>query len=90
MRDLKNSTFIDFDLPKNMALTAYYLLSSFPEKKILLYWEKDFENVNYDEYDAILLPNFELKKVKSSSVNVSFNSWTEILISIESFPKFYI
>ena len=41
LRDNRDVTYIDLDLPENAALTAYYLLKSFPEKKIRLFGEVD-------------------------------------------------
>ena len=49
MQESNNATYFDFDLPENFALTAFYLLSSFPNKKIALYGEVDLENDNLTE-----------------------------------------
>jgi hypothetical protein len=76
MRDSKNITYFDFDLPENFALTAFYLLSAFPEKNIALYGEVDIENDNLSDYDLILMPNFEIEKIKNDSIDLFFNSYS--------------
>jgi hypothetical protein len=76
MRDLPECTYIDFDLPENAALTAYYLLSAFPEKKIALYGEVDIATDDLDAYDAIILPNFEIERLKENSIDLAFNAYS--------------
>jgi len=39
IRDNVNSAYIDLDLPENSALTAYYLLKAFPDRRIRLFGE---------------------------------------------------
>jgi hypothetical protein len=70
------STYIDIDLPENLALTAYYLISCFPTKKILLYGEAEIKNINLSDYDIILLPNFEIINIPTQSVDIVFNSYS--------------
>jgi putative sugar O-methyltransferase len=69
-------TYVDFDLPENMALTAYYLMNSFPEKRVLLYGEDDFNEENLKKFDIILMPNFELPNLPSEKANLVFNSYS--------------
>ncbi len=76
MQESNNVTYFDFDLPENFALTAFYLLSSFPKKKIALYGEVDLENDNINNYDLILMPNFEIDKVSTNSIDLVFNSYS--------------
>lgn len=75
-RKARNTTYFDFDLPENFALTAFYLLNSFPKKNIALYGEIDLENDKLDQYDIILMPNFEIEKIKHDSIDLSFNSYS--------------
>jgi hypothetical protein len=72
----ENLTYIDLDLPENMALTAYYLLNSFPEKNILLYGENDLDPVDFNKYDIVILPNFEITKLPSKFADLVFNSYS--------------
>lgn len=76
LRDNPDATYLDFDLPENFALTAFYLLSAFPNKKIALYGEIDLAKENLENYDAVLMPNFEMAKLAESSVDLVFNSYS--------------
>ena len=88
MRDSKNLTYFDFDLPENFALTAFYLLSAFPDKKIALYGEIDLEKDNLESYDAVLMPNFEINKMSDDSVDLVFNSYSLAEMSHEAIKNY--
>jgi len=88
MRDSDNLTYLDFDLPENFALTAFYLLSAFPDKKIALYGEIDLEKDNLESYDAILMPNFEIEKMSNDSVDLVFNSYSLAEMSHETINNY--
>jgi len=76
VRDNENLTYIDVDLPENMALTAFYLLSAFPDKKIALFGEIDLATADLSEFDAIILPNFSVQDIKDDSIDLVFNSYS--------------
>ena len=76
IRDSKNTTYIDFDLPENLALTSYYLLKAFPEKKVLLYGEACLEGEKLGDYDIVLMPNFQLDKLHDGACDLIFNSYS--------------
>ncbi len=83
LRDIPNLTYVDFDLPETLVIGAYYIMSAYPEKKILLYGEyDDISKVNINDYDAIFLANFELPNFASNSVDVFYNSF-----SLSEMPK---
>ncbi len=73
-KNITNLTYVDLDLPENMALTAYYLLCSFPNKKIMLYGEDSLENIS--NYDIVILPNFCLDELKNNTADLVFNSYS--------------
>jgi putative sugar O-methyltransferase len=75
-RENENMTYIDFDLPENMALTAYYLSNAFPEKKVLLFGEAPLTPETMNAYDIILMPGFEIAKLLDESVDLIFNSYS--------------
>ncbi|WP_295794824.1 putative sugar O-methyltransferase [Mucilaginibacter sp.] len=77
-------TYVDFDLPENMALTAYYLMNCYPEKKILLYGEDDFNEESISEYDVIIMPNFEVLNLPSGKADLVFNSYSLAEMSTET------
>jgi hypothetical protein len=83
-KKISNVTYIDFDLPENLALTSYYLLNSFPEKKVLLFGEEDLAITDITNYDIILMPNFEITKLPTSKIDVVFNSYSLAEMSKET------
>jgi putative sugar O-methyltransferase len=75
LRDWHNVIYIDLDLPENAALTAYYLISAFPNKNIALFGEFEIGS-DYGKYDAVILPSFAIKSLRDSSVDFAFNSYS--------------
>ncbi len=83
LRDIPNLTYIDFDLPETLVIGAYYIMSAYPDKKILLYGEYDSINdVRVEDYDCMFLPNFELPNFHHNTVDVFYNSF-----SLSEMPK---
>lgn len=76
IRDAKDTVYVDFDLPENLALTSYYLAKAFPDKKILLYGEGVFNVDALLAYDVILMPSFELDKLPDGACDLVFNSYS--------------
>jgi SAM-dependent methyltransferase len=88
LRTQANLTYLDFDLPENMALTAHYLLSAFPEKKILLFGEAELGPEVLGNYDAIIQPSFEIGKIANRSVDLAFNSYSLAEMSADTIRLF--
>jgi putative sugar O-methyltransferase len=84
MRDNPDLTYVDFDLPENVALTSFYLLSAFPDKKIALFGELDVESADLGAYDAVLLPNFMIGALGPDTVDLTFNSYSLAEMSRET------
>ena len=76
IRDAIDTTYVDFDLPENLALTSYYLLKAFPEKKILLYGEGNLDELKLADYDIVLMPSFQLDKMPVDTCDLLFNSYS--------------
>jgi hypothetical protein len=74
LRDRQQLTFLDFDLPESLALTAYYLHKAFPSKTFLLYGEAELNRKTMQQADVVLMPLFELPKLPPKSVHVSFSA----------------
>lgn len=72
-KDLNNYCFVDFDLPEVLILAAYYLVKANPEKKFLLYGEKEFSKNDLNDYDFIFMPPTEIKKMQDNSVDLFVN-----------------
>jgi hypothetical protein len=66
--------YVLFDIPETLLVASYFLLRSFPERRILLYGERDLDEAALDDFDLILMPNFEIPKIPDSSVDLWFNS----------------
>jgi putative sugar O-methyltransferase len=88
IRDNKDITYLDFDLPENLALTSFYLMSAFPDKRIALYGEVDLSSVTIKEYDIILMPNFEISKIKNDTIDLIFNSYSLAEMSREAVSNY--
>jgi hypothetical protein len=67
-------TYLDFDLPESLALTAYYLAKSMPDRPMLLYGEEDFAPGVMSSYDVILMPPCELGGLSTHTVDITFSS----------------
>ncbi|MEI8156269.1 MAG: putative sugar O-methyltransferase [Burkholderiales bacterium] len=88
MRDNADLTYLDFDLPENVALTSFYLLTAFPDKKIALFGEVELDSDEIQHYDAALMPSFELHKVRDESVDLTFNSYSLAEMSKETIDDY--
>ena len=74
LRDRPRTTYIDFDVPESCALTAYYMLKSFPELNVLLYGEAENVNDAISHANVVLLPVSELAKMPTGSADLVFSS----------------
>ena len=72
-KNFKDSCFIDFDIPEVLVLAAYYLMSSFPNKKTLLFGEKEFKKKDIENFDLIFMPSVEITKMDENSVDLFVN-----------------
>lgn len=88
VRDSKKTTYVDFDLPENMALTAYYLLRAFPATKITLYGEEELNTNTLQDNRIVLMPNFEISKLPSNSASAVFNSYSLAEMSAEAIEEY--
>lgn len=84
MKQNPNITYINIDLPENIALSSFYLINSFPQKRFALYGEINPDSTNLKEYDGILIPNTSIEKVKENSVDLTFNSYSLAEMSSET------
>jgi putative sugar O-methyltransferase len=88
IRDCKGLTYLDFDLPENLALTTYYLLSAFPDKKFLLFGEEGLTDCKLSDYDLVLMPNFEIEKMTNLCADLVFNSYSLAEMSQETISNY--
>lgn len=73
LRDMKDSCFVDFDLPETLCLAAYYLMKSWLKKKTLLYGEQDYSEESHNNYDLIFMPSYEIENVGKNSIDLFMN-----------------
>ena len=73
LRDRPGIKYLDFDVPESIALTSYYLMKALPHLTFLLYGEKPLTEESIAHADVILMPLFEMQKVPSSSVAITFS-----------------
>lgn len=76
LRDCPSCCYVDFDLPETLMLGAYYLLSTHPAKKILLYGEEPFDKTSLNTYDVILMPNWNITKMPDMRVDLILNTFS--------------
>lgn len=74
LRNREDITYIGFDVPESIALTAYYLSKALPEKKILLYDEQNLTHETIIQADIVLLPLYEMENMASDSIDITFSS----------------
>jgi hypothetical protein len=73
LRNISDSCFIDFDLPETLCLAAYYLMKSWPNKKVLLYGEEKYSDKSHNQYDLIFMPSYEIERVGNNSIDLFMN-----------------
>ncbi len=73
LRSMNSSCYLDFDLPETLCLAAYYLMKSWPYKKVLLYGEEEYSIKSHDKYELIFMPSYEIEKLCNNSVDLFIN-----------------
>jgi putative sugar O-methyltransferase len=76
VKNFKNSSFIDFDIPEVLVLAAYYLIKTYPNKKTLLY--NNITEIN----DKLNLINYDNIVYTDKILNDDILSKLEILTAI--------
>jgi hypothetical protein len=74
LRDSPAATYIDFDVPESIALTSYYLLKAFPDRKVILFGEAELTAETISQADIVLMPIFEIAGLPTGTVDLSFSS----------------
>ena len=73
LKNTKNFTYIDFDIPETLTLASYYLSKCFPNKKNFFYGESKFDKNVELNYDLIFLPSWEIENLDKDTVNLAIN-----------------
>jgi putative sugar O-methyltransferase len=88
LRDRPGTTYIDFDMPESIALTAYYLLKAFPQLNFLLYGEAELTRKTISQVDVVLMPVFELADMPEGSADLTFSSHAMSDLARESMNQY--
>jgi hypothetical protein len=75
LRDSETVSYVNVDLPETLALAAYWLILSLPERRVTLFGEPTWENA-IAEPGATLLPNFAITRVPTASGGVFLNTFS--------------
>ena len=73
LRKKKDFCFIDFDLPEVLTLASFYLMKVFPDKKVLLYGEGEYNSESSSNFDLIFMPPWEIENVGENSIDLFIN-----------------
>ncbi len=76
LRDTCDMTYLDFDLPENLALASFYLMHAFPDKQFALFGETELTADTLNQYDVVMMPNFEIDRVPDNSIDLAYNSYS--------------
>ena len=83
-RDKDDLSYVSIDLPENMALTAYYLIRSFPDKKIYIHGESEISGNIIEENDIFILSNTDIERLPDTFFDLVFNSYSLAEMSKET------
>lgn len=77
LRGKEPLVYIDFDLPEVLTIAAYYLTRTLPHRRVLL-WQPGIilSEKNIAEYDVILMPNWMLPSLPTTSVDLFLNTFS--------------
>jgi len=74
LKESSKIKYVDFDMPESLALTAYFLGKSSPNRLLLLYGEADFSSDPKPTYDIALMPPWMMGRLPDRSVDLTFSS----------------
>jgi putative sugar O-methyltransferase len=68
--------YVGFDLPENLLVASYFLMSAHPAKRVRIYESstQPLDPETLRQYDVVLLPNFMLPSVTDRAVDVFVNT----------------
>jgi putative sugar O-methyltransferase len=83
--------YVGFDLPENLLIQTYYLSCLFPNARIAVYQEggRPLTLKELDNYDIVLLPNFELERTDSLIADLVINVRSLSEMSYETIAEYF-
>ena len=91
LRRRPSMRYIGFDLPENLLIQSYYLSCVFPNARIALYQEggRPLTLEELDNYDIVLLPNFELERTEALIADLIINVRSLSEMSYETISEYF-
>ncbi len=76
MQQVPNSTYINFDLPENLIISAYFIKAAYPDKKVFIFDGSDTPLMadSLKEYDAVFMPHYMISQLEDLSVDLFINT----------------
>ena len=68
------SKYLLFDIPEVAAISSYFLLSAFPNKRVRLLGEGSVSVDLCEEYDVAVFPHFTINLLPNLSIDLFYNS----------------
>ena len=68
--------YIGCDLPENLSLTAFFLKSLLPNKNIKLVTDLKKEKIDFNEFDIVLISNYDIENLPNNIIDLTFNSYS--------------
>jgi hypothetical protein len=72
-RQIPGVRYIGLDLPENVVIQSWYLKRSRPDLRIAINQPEEANNLDHGNFDAAILPNWELPKLQLNRLNVVVN-----------------
>lgn len=72
----QNVKYLGCDLPENLSLSYFYLSSLMPNKKIKLISDLKKDELDFKNYDIILISNYDIENLPENFFDLSFNSYS--------------
>ena len=69
-----NTKYIIYDLPEVNAISSFFLMNSFPDKKVILFGEEELWKSKNLEFDIAIMPYYMIKKLPKDSVDLIYNA----------------
>lgn len=68
------SKYLVFDIPEVAAISSYFLLSAFPNKRVRLFGEGIISSASSEDYEIAIFPHFAISQLADLSVDLFYNS----------------
>tara|TARA_A100001011_G_C14315925_1_gene847967 strand:+ start:3587 stop:4768 length:1182 start_codon:yes stop_codon:yes gene_type:complete len=70
----KNTRYIIYDLPEVNAISSFFLMNAFPDKKVILFGEEEIWKSKNLEFDIAIMPYYMISKLPKDSSDLIYNA----------------